>query len=250
MNNTEIPSGNHIIVCGTTSSAAHIIEELIKYKAIHKNDSLGSAFSSDFVVINNSTENISKIFDTKDVCYIEGDATDDDILEKANIKNAFGIFPVLESEKDNLYITITARQKNPSIRIIASTANPQIMRQKLYQAGADSVISPDFIGGLRLASETARPIATEFLDEMLRNKYADIHISEIKIKDDSDVCGTKLELLQIPQKVDILIIAIMKSNHESYIYNPPASTIIESGDTIVIFGKKQKIEEFKLFVDN
>ena len=124
----------------------HIIEEL---ESSRKNNTgkdyktAGFGFR-DYLVIDNSAEAIEKM-STKwpDINFLVGDATDDDVLEQASIIAAYGIFPVLSSEKDNLYITMAARQFNPRIRIVARTADVFNIGKKLFKSGASSVVSPN-----------------------------------------------------------------------------------------------------------
>ena len=88
--------------------------------------------------------------------YIVGDATDDDIMVQANLNGARGLVAALSSDKDNLYLTVTARQQNPAARIIARCAELSHV-EKIRRSGADAVVSPNYIGGLRMVSEMLRP---------------------------------------------------------------------------------------------
>jgi voltage-gated potassium channel len=198
----------------------------------------------EYIVIDNSEEAIEKIRTKwpKIKCFI-GDATDDDVLERACVREAYGIFPVLSSEKDNLYITMAARQFNPHIRIVSRTADVYNIGKKLFKGGANSVVSPNLIGGLRLVSEMVRPHVTEFLDEMMSHKNTRSEIAEVVISKQSSLCGCSLKEACLPGKYGLLIIAMRKRGERDYIYNPSDSALIEHADTIVVLGSRYQINE-------
>lgn len=230
---------DHLIICGLGATALQIIEELESYRqrSVGKDTIIGEVMLRDYLVIENSRETLEKMSAKwPDIHYIVGDATDDDILEQACIKYAYGIFPVLPIEKDNLYITMAARQLNPRIRIVARTADVVNIGKKLFKGGANSVVSPNSIGGLRLVSEIVRPHVTDFLDEMLRNKNTQLKIAEVTVSRDSMLCGLSLKEACLPEKCGLLIIAMKKGEEQFYTYNPPASARIEPTDTLVALG--------------
>lgn len=235
---------DHLIICGLGATAMQIIEELESHreKSVGKDTLIGEVMLREYLVIENSREVIDKaVSKWPDLYCIMGDATDDDILERAYIKNAYGIFPIFHSEKDNLYITMAARQLNPRIRIVARTADVFNIGKKLSKAGANSVISPNSIGGLRLVSEIARPNVTDFLDEMLRDKNNQLKITEITVKERSTLSGLTLREANLPEKCGLLIIAIKKHDDRLYTYNPPASSRIEPEDILVALGYMDQI---------
>jgi voltage-gated potassium channel len=235
---------DHLIICGLGETSIQIIEELESHreKSVGKDTIIGEVRLREYLVIENSREVIDKtVSKWPDLFYLVGDATDDDILEQAHIANAYGIFPVLSSEKDNLYITIAARQLNPRIRIVARTADVVNIGKRLFKGGANSVISPNSIGGLRLVSEIARPHATDFLDEMLRDKNTRLSIAEVAVEEQSILCGLTLREAGLPEKCGLLIIAMKKRDDRYYTYNPQASALIEPDDTLVALGYTEQI---------
>ena len=117
---------DHIIICGLGATALQIIDVLEESREkTSSKDFIDIGIKiHDYVVIDKSEESIDRIkAKWPKLNYIIGDATDDDVLEQANIRDAYGIFPVLSSEKYNLYITMAARQMNSSIRIVARTSD-------------------------------------------------------------------------------------------------------------------------------
>src|SRR6185295_8361606 len=97
------------------------------------------------------------------VPFLKEDFTDDDVLIKAGIDRAAGIVICTQLDKDLLVTTITARQLNPRIRIVARAVGDRVA-ERLRSAGADAVVSPALIGGMRMASELIRPSVVSFLD--------------------------------------------------------------------------------------
>ncbi|MBU2442398.1 MAG: potassium channel family protein, partial [Nanoarchaeota archaeon] len=156
---------DHYIVCGGGETGRHVITELVKNK-------------EKVVLIEHLDDNIEKSRHIEDLLFIKGDATDDQNLILAGIDKAAGIVICLPSDKDTLYVTMTARMLNGKIRIISRMVD-QSIQPKLKKAGADSTVSPNFIGGLRLASEMLRPAVVDFLDSMLRSSQGHIRISQL-----------------------------------------------------------------------
>ena len=125
------------------------------------------------VLIEEDTERIERCKEICELLYIQGDATDDENLFAAGIERAAGIIITLPSDKDTLYVTMTARMLNHNIRIISRMTNPHL-EPKLIKAGADAVVCPNAIGALRMASEMIRPTAVDFLDRMLRSSRGNL----------------------------------------------------------------------------
>ena len=237
---------DHIIICGLGATAIQIIEQLESYreKPSGKEDEVEGVSYHEYLVIDSSDEAIERT-STKwpKINFFMGDATDDDVLEKACIKDAYGIFPVLSSEKDNLYITMAARQLNPRIRIVARTGDVFNIGKKLFKGGANSVVSPNLIGGLRLVSEMVRPHVTEFLDEMMSHKNTWSEMAEIVMSKESLFCGFSLKEACLQKKYGLLIIAMRKQGDSVYTYNPSGSARIEHADTIIVLGSRDQINE-------
>lgn len=239
---------DHIIICGLGATALQIIDvlEASREKTSSKDFIDIGIKIHEYVVIDKSEEAIDRIkAKYPKLNYIIGDVTDDDILIQANIKDAYGIFPVLSSEKYNLYITMAARQMNPSIRIVARTSDVHHIEKKLFKGGASAVVSPNHLGGLRLVSEIARPNATEFLDELLHDATTMLQVAELTIPNDSALAGLSINALDLPQKCGLYIIALKKRGRLSYKYSPPAEEIIEKGDSIVVLGYIDQISSLE-----
>jgi len=221
---------NHYIVCGGGETGRHVVSELIKNK-------------EKVVLIEHLDENIEKSKHIEGLLYIKGDATDDHNLIIAGIDKASGIVICLPSDKDTLYVTMTARMLNGNIRIISRMVD-QSLQPKLKKAGADSTVSPNFIGGLRMASEMLRPTVVDFLDSMLRSSQGNIRISQLDVKKNSRVIGKKISDLELTDKFNLVVLGSRYQDGEIH-FNPPPSSVIIEDLTIIIMGDVENIARAK-----
>lgn len=159
---------------------------------------------------------------------LHGDASDDDILIQAGIFNAAGIFAVTGEDSMNLMITITAKQIRPDIRVVARAHEVRNI-DKLNKAGADSIVSPDFTGGMRIASAMVRPHVVTFLEEMLRAE-GNYRIEEINIP--STFSSRKLGSMSAHNN-HYKLISVRLSDGTS-IFNPDENYLLSSGQILIV----------------
>jgi len=191
------------------------------------------------VLVEMDPEKIAKFSFVKDLIYVEGDATEDNNLLAAGIEHAAGILICLPEDKDNLYVTMTARMLNPSIRIISRMVSPKL-EPKLLKAGADRVVSPNTIGALRMASEMIRPTVVTFLDSMLRSKQGHLRINQIEVTQNSGLVGQELRTSGLRNRYGLLVLGAREPGHETT-FNPPPEHILKAGTTLVVMGDIDKI---------
>ncbi len=224
---------NHIIVCGYGRNGMQTSAELL-------------AHNTPFVVIEQNGEIINKIQNQK-IITIEGDATEDSVLEKANIKNAKGIITTLPNDADNLFVTLTARSIKPKI-IIISRASSNSAEKKLKMAGANNVIMPDIIGGSHMASLIIKPDVVEFLDH-IAVKDQGTNLEEIVFSRLPEECKNhSLSDLEIRQKTGANIIGY-KTPEGNYIINPSPETVMIPGSKLFVLGTREQIKLLKAFFD-
>ncbi len=215
---------DHYVVCGSGETALHAVDELV-------------AVRHPVVVVAEPSgeEELMALRDRlKEVPLIIGDPSDDRLLEAANLTRARGLLACTESERDNLVITLTARQGNPRLRIIARATRPA-MEAKLRRAGADEVVSPSLIGGLRMASVLIRPNVVTFLDQMLRDRDQNLRVAEVAIPEGSPCAGQPLDAPDLLQGTRSLLLALRDATGR-WIYNPPGDTVLEAGSTLILMG--------------
>lgn len=163
--------------------------------------------------------------------YILGDATAETILQEAGIERAYGLVAALSDDRDDLFLVFTARHMNPKLRIVAKTVDPANAR-KMEAAGADFVVSPASLGGLRLATAIGRPSVLRFLDAMHADTVDPHHIDEVKLPPRSPVIGRSLAESGIREK-NALVLAIRYPDG-AYLYNPPMDAILGADQTLIL----------------
>lgn len=218
----------HYIVCGAGNTGGPLIEELV-------------TTGREVIVVDTDRERLDELHDRVGVKYVEGDCLDDDDLIAAGIQRAAGIFAILPEDKDNLFVTVTARGLNSRLRIVSKAIDPK-MSTKLVRSGANAVVSPNTIGGLRMASEMVRPSVVKFLDRMLRGKVPH-RIEEIQIQEGSELDGKTLREAHIHKRTGLLIIAVMYLGSEDVIYNPSGDVVIDSKTVLVTCGSPDQLAE-------
>jgi voltage-gated potassium channel len=221
---------NHVIVCGAGETGTCIARELLDTGAR-------------FVIIEKDADRIQALQRLGDMLCIRGDATEDETLIEAGIDHAAGLAAALSSEKDNLFLTLTARQLNPTIRIVARGLD-ESMNQKLRMAGANATVSPTIIGGLRMASVLIRPTVVSFLDTMLRDSKSAIRFEELHITSSSHFINQTIKSTKL-REANLLVVALQHPGASNFEYNPSADTMLEHGMTLVLLGKSKDIHKIK-----
>jgi voltage-gated potassium channel len=218
----------HYIVCGGGETGQPLVVELIRNR-------------EQVVLVEFDSEKIQQCSDIEGLLYVEGDATEEEHLISAGIQNAKGIVSCLSSDKDNLYITMTARMLNPALRIVTRNINPR-HTAKLRKAGADSVVSPNSIGALRMASEMIRPAAVDFLDSMLRSQKGHLRIHQLSVSTAAAVIGATIDETGLKSRYNLLILGLKTPGLEMA-FNPPPDTKLKDGMTLVVMGDVDDIAQ-------
>jgi voltage-gated potassium channel len=221
---------NHYIVCGY----GRIGRVLCKHFQAHPSLSL---------LVIEKDENLISEMESDGVLYISGDAAEEDILTKAGIAQAKVLVAALATDIDNVFLTLTARQLNPNIFIVAR-ASSKAAKSKLLAAGANRVESPYDIGAVSMAQRVLRPSVTTFLDLVFAYNRKDIQMEEIPVDPASPLVNVMLKDSGIRQKFNLIIIAIKKPNDEM-LFNPSFETVINSGDTVIAMGKTEGLLELE-----
>ncbi len=219
---------DHYIICGTGRIGKHIIYEMKNTKRPH-------------VAIEKDEEACKELLE-KGILHIKGDATSYEVLKSANVEHAKGLFCALPNDADNLLLILSAREINSGMRII-SKANERESEHKMRKAGADGVVSPLFIGGLRMASEMVRPAAVNFLDKMLREYDQVYRVEDIIISDNSVYNGKTLKDSGLLGQKGVTVVAFKKG--DKYLFNPSDEELINSGDAVILIGETESIRKIK-----
>lgn len=215
----------HYIICGYGRMGKVIGKEL-KEKGAR------------FVVIEKEALN-TEIFDG-DMLFVNGDATRDEILREAGIERAKGLISVLSTDAENLYVVLSARVLNPELNIVAR-AGEEGSEQKLLRAGADRVVSPYHIGGLRIAHSLLKPAVVDFIEFATRSGNIDLQMEEVYVHSGSKITGMTLDECGVGRELGIIIVAIKREGGDMR-FNPTFKTAIKAGDILIALGEKTKLK--------
>jgi len=219
---------NHYIICGCGRIGYLICKEL-------------SAEKVDFVVIDNNPEAIQKI-EEEGFVYYKGDAAQDKTLIETGIKRAKGIVCTLPTDPQNLYVILTAKELNPDIYILSRSEEME-SEHRLLRAGADRVISPYTLGGMRMAMAITKPAMLDFIEITTRRQSLGLRMEELAICDGSPFIDKSLEASEIRQQYGLIIIAVKKDTGQM-IFNPMANYIISKGDKLIALGEDKNVGRF------
>ncbi len=217
---------DHYIICGYGRIGSLICRELASY-------------GIPFVVIENDLQSIEELRRDR-VLFLAMDATNEDALLKAGIMQARGIVPAVQSDADNVYITLSAKGLRPEVYIL-SRASDEKAEQKLKKAGATRVVMPYLIGGRRMAQVLIRPTVVDFVDIALMDRHLGLLMEEYRIADNSPLSGRTLVESNLRRDYGVIIVAIRKKDGEM-IFNPMSQEKIDGGDILVMLGKKDDLE--------
>ena len=217
---------DHVVVCGAGSVGRRVIEELY-------------AARIPLVAVDQDEARLQTIEEDHpgDFLYLVGDCTDDEVLTDANVPAARGLVAAMASDKDNLYLVVSARQLNPRARIVARGSDLQVV-EKLKKAGADTVVSPSFIGGMRMVSELIRPEVVRFLDVMLKDPR-NYRIEEVELPAGSRFHGQTVGD-HVERRANVSVLAVHTGGGE-YVYNPADDYQLRSGMTLVVLGPMDEV---------
>jgi voltage-gated potassium channel len=223
---------NHVIICGFGRNGQQAALTLKTHK-------------EKFVVIENNIKNINQwLNEDSSLIYINGDATDDDLLVRAGIERAKALIITLPEDADNVFIVLSARSLNPGIQII-SRASQHGSAQKLNKAGANSVIMPDKIGGAHMATLISKPDVVEFIDYLSSEEGESINMESVEYRRlPPEIRDKSLKVVMDWKKTGVNCIGV-KTNEGKFIINPPEDILITKGMKVIVLGTKQQIESMK-----
>lgn len=233
---------DHYIICGLGKTGEHVIVELLQtgrqVVVVDREPANLTCFQSREA----TNERFGMNLAAGQLNFVSGDAASDHILIEAGIQRAAGIFCALASDKDNLFVVLTARGLNPRIRIISKCEEAE-SEQKLQRAGADSVVSSKRIGGLRMASEMIRPAVVSFLDFMVRDPQG-YRFEEVAVQPSSPFLGRTVRESPAGQVPTLRLVA-MATPDGNYQYNPSEETVLAVGQRLVFLGRSEQVRQLR-----
>jgi len=219
---------DHYIICGYGQMGKIVASELLKHNI-------------PVVVIEKSEEEVVRL-EELGIPYLQGDATEEEILIAAGIHRAKGLVALVSKDTDNVFIVLTARDLNKDL-LICARANTSGVEKRLKKAGADRVVSPYASGAIRIAHNIIRPTVTDFLELALSGEGMELGMEEIKLVEGAPIIGKNLIDSNIRSSYNLIIVAIKKVDG-SMIYNPAPSEILHQGDILIAIGPKANLNQF------
>jgi voltage-gated potassium channel len=220
---------DHVIVCGYGRNGRQACQQL-------------RSGNESFVVIENNPKIIDELQAEQNTLFVEGDATEDETLDAAGLQRAKALITALPVDSSNVFVVLTARDKNPTLKII-SRASEDASEHKLKRAGANNVILPDKIGGTHMAALVTKPDVLEFIDHITGR--INIKLEEIQFQNLPDTMKNKsIRELEIRNKTGANIIGF-KTADGDYIINPPPDTIMIPDAKLFVLGTNEQVMKFK-----
>ncbi len=223
----------HTLLCGYGRVGQQLAKELL-------------AFGQKFVIIDSNLESLREA-EEQGYLVMVGDCTDEEVLKRAGIERARSVASVLSDDAANVFLTLTARELNATVQIIARAENPAT-EKKLLRSGASRVVMPTAIGATKIASLIARPAAEELLMQDVGRQVLNDELEQLGLKLQEHVIGKTSRL--IGQKIGriesgshggYLIIAVHRFDG-TMLREPPPETILQMGDTMMVLGHPAQME--------
>jgi len=218
---------NHFILCGFGRVGGEIARDF-------------TAERVPFVIIDVKQDSLERAA-AQGHLVVAGNASDVDVLKEAGLLRARGLITAMDSDADNIFVTLSARVLRPDIFIVAR-ANSNDSQPKLRLAGANRIISPYTIGGKRMASLAVRPIVVEFVESILSAGSHELVLEDFTIDKDSAWAGKTLDALAGGED-DATILAIKRG--ETMHFRPSAQMSLAAGDELVAAGPRTAIRELE-----
>lgn len=220
---------DHVIVCGYGRNGKQACVQL-------------RSGNVKFVVIESNPSIIQRMHEEDDVLFIEGDATTDEVLIEAGLEHARALITALPSDAANVFVVLTARDRNPRLKII-SRASDDASEHKLKRAGANNVIMPDKIGGTHMAALVTKPDVLEFIDHITGR--INIRLEEILFSSLPESMRNKtIRELEIRNKTGANVIGY-KTAAGDYVINPSPDTVMMQDAKLFVLGTQEQVAKFK-----
>lgn len=217
---------NHVIICGYGRTGSRVVTEL---------ESAGKPF-----IVIEQNEDLVRRLEEEGVPCIPGDATEEETLEKALISKADSLVAALESDAENLFLTLTANGLCDTLRVIARVHDPENAR-KFRKAGAHRVVSPISTGANQIAQLLTRPSVVDLIELVTRDKSIALQVFEYTIDEQNDMLGKSLSEARVRQTLGSMVIAVKHSDGTTA-FDPGPETRLHLGDVLVAIRKSEEHE--------
>lgn len=216
----------HYLICGYGRVGEQVSKEFVRS-------------GEEFVVIDSNPESIARAREDGHP-HVEGDASDDETLHRAGIVRAKGLIACVDSDADNVFVTLSARVMAPDLWIVAR-GNTEESHSKLEKAGADKVVSPYAIGGREMATLMLKPMVSDYLDVVTGGGELELRVEQLQLAGSSPVVGKSIRDLEIRRRTGTSVLAIRKHD-EPFDTNPDPDTRLEENDILITVGTPSEIQ--------
>jgi voltage-gated potassium channel len=219
----------HLIICGYGRMGRYVCHEFAKQ-------------GLPFVIVDRQPE-VLEGFQVPHGIPVVGEATSDEVLQRAGVQRARALVTVAASDADNLYITMSARLLNEALYIVARAENEEA-EQKLMRAGANRVVSPYAIGGFKVAQAVLRPTVVDFIELATRTEHLELQIEETRIEPGSRLAGVSLHDSHLRRDLGVIVVAI-KNEQGHMVANPPGDAVMQPSDILIALGHRQQLDQLE-----
>lgn len=191
-----------------------------------------------FIVVDQCEECVSEA-DENGWLYLQGDATSEEVLEAAGVRRAKGLVTALDTDADNLFVALTGRGLNPKLYIVARSSS-LTSEAKILRAGADRVITPNVIGGRRMATSLLNPLVADYLDTVTHKDELEYRLEALNVSERSELVGRSIGEARIRDVTGSFILAV--SSGGGMDSNPSAGRVLKAGDQLVVLGTRSQLD--------
>jgi voltage-gated potassium channel len=212
----------HVIVCGWGRVGREVAQFL-------------TSAGRQVVVVDRVSERLNEV----PYASVHGDVTDDETLHQAGIERAATLVAALDTDSDNLYVTVAGKSMRPDLQIIARARN-ESSEPKLLRAGADRVVNPQQLGGDRMASFVTQPHVVDFVDIVMHDGTLEFRLEELAVSASSPLSGGTLRSAQLRDRTGALVLAIRRPDG-AFVTNPSPEDVINAGDVLISVGTAEQL---------
>jgi len=220
---------NHYVLCGFGRMGSVVAQQLQRA-------------GIPFVIVEKAEPKLQRLATTEHL-YLAGDATVEEVLERAGVRRAKGLVTTVASDAENLFITLTAREMNPGLFIVVRAFDER-SEAKLRRAGADRVVAPTQIGAMRIAHYILRPAVVELVELATLRESLELQLEEVRVRAGSRLVGVVLRDSEIRSRMGLIVVAVNRAD-EKTLFNPPSDTVIGEGDVLIALGRPEGLRELE-----
>lgn len=220
---------DHVVICGFGRMGEMLARDLKSMRRL-------------FVIVDNDLDRISEAESHRYLC-LSGDATEEETLRQAGIESARSLVTGLPNDAASVFITLTSRNLNPNLQIIARAEHPST-EKKLRQAGADRVVMPALVGARQMARLITRPSTADLMELVAETSFLDYELDEIAVPDDSKLARVTVRETEAHRRHRLLVVAV-KEKDGNMVLNPDAEYTFKSGDVVIFMGHTEDIARFR-----